>query len=59
MTTFSIGNKFNELVKVTLSEKQALMEQTNNNVEIMDESAKSHNFFQDNKPSEKNRLLLE
>ena len=53
MTTFSTGDKFNELVKVTLSEKQALMEQTDNNVEMIDESAKSQDFFQDNKPSER------
>ena len=52
ITKFSIGDKFNELVKVTLSEKQALTEQTDNNVEMIDESAKSQDFFQDNKPSE-------
>ena len=53
MTTFSVGDKFNELVKVTLSEKQALAEQTDNNVEMIDESAKSQDFFQDNKLSER------
>ena len=53
MITFSIGDKFNELVKVTLSEKQALTEHTDNNVEMIDESAKSQDFFQDNKPSER------
>ena len=39
---------FNELVKVTLSEKQALTDQTNNNLQIIGESVKGHNFFQDN-----------
>ena len=53
MTTFSIGDKFNELVKVTPSEKQALTEQTDNNVEMIDESAKSQDLFQDNKPFER------
>ena len=50
---FSIGDKFYELVKVTLSEKQALTEQTDSNVEMIDESAKSQDSFQDNKPSER------
>ena len=50
MTTFSIGDQFNELVKVTLPEKQALTEQTDNNVEMINESPKSQDFFQDNKP---------
>ena len=40
--------QFNELVKVTLSEKQALTDQTNNNLQIIGESVKGHNFFQDN-----------
>ena len=53
MTTFSIGDKFSELVKVTLSEKQALLEKTDNNIEMIDESAKSQDSFQDNKPSER------
>ena len=52
MTTFIIGDRFNELVKDTLSEKQALAEQTDN-VELIDKSAKSQDFFQDNKPSER------
>lgn len=55
MTT---GNdQFNKLVKVTLAEKQVLMTENDNNIqeEIMDESAKSPNFFQNNKSSvEKN-----
>ena len=50
MTTFSIGDWFNELVKETLPEKQVFTEQTDNNVEMIDESAKSQNLFQDNKP---------
>ena len=45
MTTF-----INKLVKGTLPEKQALTEETDNNIEMIDESAKSHDFFQDNKP---------
>ena len=49
MTTLSIGDQFNELVKVTLPEKQALTEQTDNNVEMINESPKSQDFFQDNK----------
>ena len=52
MTTFSIGDRFNELVKDTLSEKQTLTEQTDN-VEMIDKSAKSQDFFQYNKPSER------
>ena len=40
--------QFNELVKVTLSEKQALTDQTDNNLQIIGESVKGHNFFQDN-----------
>ena len=40
-------------MKVTPSEKQALMEQTDNNVEMIDESAKSQDFFQDNRPFER------
>ena len=54
MTTFSINDQFNELVKVALSEKQALMENSNSiKQEMTDGSAKSPNFFQDNKPSER------
>ena len=50
MTSIGIGNQFNELVKVTLSEKQAMTDQTDNNVQMIDESAKSQDFFQDNNP---------
>ena len=52
ITAFSITDQFNELVKVTLSEKQALTEQTDN-VEMINKSAKSQDFFQNNKPSER------
>ena len=50
MTTFS--QKFNDLVKVTLSEQQRLKTETESkindeNIQDMDESAKSQNFFQD------------
>ena len=50
MTSIGIGNQFNELVKVTLSEKQAMTDQTDKNVQMIDESAKSQDFFQDNNP---------
>ena len=53
ITAFSITDQFNELVKVTLSEKQALTEQTDNNVEMINKSAKSQDFFQNNKSSER------
>lgn len=55
MTSFSINYQFNKLVKVTLSEKQALTEQqvTDNNIEMVDKSAKSPHFFQNNKPWER------
>ena len=50
MTTFN--QKFNDLVKVTLSEQQRLKTETESkindeNIQDMDESAKSQNFFQD------------
>ena len=48
----NLNDQFNELVKVTLQEKQALTENSNNKndiqLEVMDESAKSPNFFCDN-----------
>ena len=54
MTTFSINDQFNELVKVTLSEKQALTKNSDSiKQEMTDGSAKRPNFFQDNKPSER------
>ena len=48
MTTFN--EQFSESVKVTLSEKQQLRDQTDGdeNIQVMDESAKSQDFFQDN-----------
>ena len=53
MTT--LNNQFNKFVKVTLEEKQVLTEKSNNKNDIqleeMDESAKSPDFFPDNKPS--------
>ena len=51
----SIKEQFNELVKIALTEKQQLTEnnddEDNLQPELMDESAKSPNFFQDNKSS--------
>ena len=48
MTTFK--EQFYELVKVTLSERQQLNDMTDGdkNIQVMDESAKSQDFFQDN-----------
>ena len=48
MTTFN--QQFNELVKVTVSEQQHLQDQTNGNenIQALDNSAKSQDFFQDN-----------
>ena len=46
MATFN--EQFNELVKVTLSEKQQRDQRDDKNLKIMDESAKSQDFFQDN-----------
>ena len=54
MTTFSINDHFDELVKAALSKKQELTEQADNNIEMIDESVKSQDFFQNNKPSERN-----
>ena len=49
MTTFN--EQFKKLVKVTLAERQRLEDQTDRdkNIQVMDESAKSQDFFQDNK----------
>ena len=43
---------FSELVKVTLAEKQQLNDQIvgKKNIQVVDESAKSHDFFQNNNP---------
>ena len=48
MTLFN--EQFNELVKVTLSGKQKLNNSTydDENLQVMDESAKSQDFFHDN-----------
>ena len=49
MTTFTINNQFNDLVKVTLAEQHTLEEIDNIQQEVMDGSAKSPNFLQNNK----------
>ena len=52
MTT--LKDQFNELVKVTLEEKQAPMDDKNDiRLEVMDGSAKSLDFFHDNNNSNK------
>ena len=48
MTSLSVGEQFNELVKVDLSQKQMMTDQTDSNFKLTDESAKSQDFFQDN-----------
>ena len=54
ITTCSINDQLNELVKVALWEKQALTENRDSiQQEITDESAKSPDFFRDNKLTEK------
>ena len=48
-----MNDKFNELVKVTMSEKQALTENSDSiHQEMTDGSAKICNFFHDNKSPE-------
>ena len=47
-TSLSVGGQFNELVKVDLSQKQMMTDQTDSNFKLTDESAKSQDFFQDN-----------
>ena len=37
-------------MKVTLSERHAMMDQTDNNIQMIDESAKSQDFFPNNNP---------
>ena len=44
----TFNEEFNELVKVTLSEKQQRNQTGDKNLQIKDESAKSQDFFQDN-----------
>ena len=60
MTFFSLNQEFDELVKVTLAEKQQILDNSNNDnnenenkPDMTDGSAKSPDFFQDNKPSNK------
>ena len=58
MTSFSLNQEFNELVKAALAEKQLISNENDNNKETItpemtDESAKSPNFFQSNKLSAK------
>ena len=53
-TTFSINDQFNELSKVTLLEQQTLTENSDSiQQEMIERSAKSPDFFHDNKPSER------
>ena len=52
MATFNLNDQFN-LVKVTLAEQQSLTETDNIKQEVMDESAKSPDFFQNSKLSER------
>ena len=58
MTTFSINDQFDDLVKAALSEKQKLTEQTDNNIEMTDESAKAEISFKIISCLKENTLLL-
>ena len=63
MTSFSLNQEFDELVKVTLAEKQQILDNNNNNSnksnenenknDMTDGSAKSPDFSQDDKLSVK------
>ena len=53
MTTFSLNNQFDKLVKVTLAEQQTLTKTDNMQQKVVDESAKSQDFSLNNKPSQK------
>ena len=60
MTSISLNQEFDALVKATLAEKQLISNDNQNDSgkenippEITDESAKSPNFFHNNKPSDK------
>ena len=54
ITTFSLSDQFNDLVKMALSEQQTLTENSKNiHQEVIDESAKSQNFFNNNKSLER------
>ena len=59
ITIFSINNQFNELVKAALLEKEELTEQTDFNLEMTDESAKSQDFFQIIRRLKENTSLIE
>ena len=49
-----LKEQFSEVVKVTLSERQQIENnQTDGNIQGMEESAKSQEFFQDNNPLRK------
>ena len=58
MKTFN--EQFNELVKMTLSERQQLNGWTNGdkNIQVMNESAKSQDFFQDNNALAKRYITM-
>ena len=54
MTSFSLNQEFDELVKATLAEKQLISNDNDNNKEtnrpeMTDESARSPDFFQSDK----------
>ena len=60
MTSINLNQEFDALVKATLAEKQLISSDKNNNnnkesdqPEMTDESAKSPDFFQSNKPLNK------
>ena len=61
MTSFSLNQEFDKLVKVTQAEKQQILDNSNKNnsnenenkPDMTDRLAKSTNFFQDNKSSNK------
>ena len=60
MTSINLNQEFDALVKATLAEKQLISNDNKNNnnkennqPEITEESAKSPDFFQSNKPSNK------
>ena len=59
MTKFN--KQFNELVEVTLSERQQLNNWTDGdkNIQVMDESAKSQDFFQDNNALGKRYITMQ
>ena len=54
MPRYSLNKQFKELVKVTLEEKRQ-MEQNNDTMTMIDESAKSQDFFQNDKDKKERR----